>query len=176
MDPSTLLYFGLELHRLQGGETGAAGLGDSLELIEAGGLSLAPFDGPALQPVLGLRRGHLDLSLAPGLAGSVSRARSSDGREAAVSALGWKLQARAAWTGGPALAGLDLGVSGAQAWSQGSTAAEAPLQVELAPAFGLRAPLGEHLELTPRARVPIRLAGSDLEFGLGGALLLAWRS
>mgnify|MGYP000880807096 CR=1 FL=1 len=174
MDPASLLFVGLELSRLSGGETGAATLGDSLEAIEAGGLALSPFEGPVLQPVIGWRSRRLALSLAPGLAGSSSTARSTDGREARVSTLSWKGEARAWVLAGPALVGLDLGLSGATASSQGEAVASAPLLLELAPTAGVRGALSEQLDLVPRLRLPVRVSEGATTWGLGGALMIEW--
>lgn len=174
MDPASLLFLGLELHRFSGGQTGAVTLGDSLEAIEAGGLSLPAYDGPVLQPVVGWRSRRVALSLAPGLAGSSQVAYSTDGREARVSTFSWKGEARAWVLAGPAVVGLDLGLSGAQASTGGETVATAPLQIELAPTAGVRAALSEHLDLVPRLRVPVRLTEGTSTWGLAGALMLEW--
>lgn len=174
MDPVSLLLLGLELRRFAPADDAAASLGDSLEVIEAGGLSLSPYDGPAVQPVLGWRSRRLTLSLAPGLAGSRSTATSSDGREATVRTLLWRGEARAWVHAGPALFGLDAGLSGGGARTGGASVATAPTQLELAPTGGVRAALAPTLDLVARARYPVRLAGDQLEHGLSGALLVEW--
>ncbi|NOY25527.1 MAG: hypothetical protein GXP62_06605 [Oligoflexia bacterium] len=175
MDPVSLLVLGLELQRFPASDSSAASLGDSLEVIEAGGLSLAPYQGPALQPVIGWRSRKLMLSLAPGLAGGSSVATSSDGRQARVSTLQWREQARAWYLAGPVVLGLDVAVSGGSATTGGTTVATAPLGLELGPTAGVRVPLGHQLELAGRARWPVWLAGDQLSQGLSGALMLSWQ-
>lgn len=174
MDPVSLLILGLELRRFAPADDAAASLGDSLEVIEAGGLSLSPYDGPALQPVVGWRSRRLTLALAPGLAGSGSVASSADGREERVRVLQWRGEARAWVHAGPALFGLDGGLSGGSATAAGETVATAPLAVELGPTAGIRAPVGAHFDLVARARWPVRLAEGDVAHGLSGAFLLEW--
>jgi len=129
MVPLSLFVLGLELRRFPATDDAAASLGDSLEVIEGGGLSLAPYQGPALQPLVGWRSRHVELTLAPALAGQGHDATSSDGRSQRVRTLQWRAEGRAWGRFGPALAGLDLGVSGGSASTGGATVATAPVQL-----------------------------------------------
>ena len=174
MDPVSLFVLGLELTRFPGADDSAASLGDSLEVIEAGGLSLAPYRGPALQPVFGWRSRHVELTLAPGLAGRAQDASSSDGRTVRVHTLEYRGEVRGWGRFGPALAGLDVGVSGGRGTAGGKTVATAPVQLELAPTGGVHTALGDHLDLSLRARWPIRISQGALEQGLSGAVSLEW--
>lgn len=174
MEPLSLFLLGLELRRFAPADDAAASLGDSLEVVEAGGLSLAPYEGPALQPVVGWRSGRVALSLAPGLAVHSSTAWAADGREARVQTVQWRTEARAWLLFDPALAGLDLGVSGGSATSGGATVAQAPLALEVAPTAGVRVDLHPSLDLVLRGRLPVRVADDALDVGLAGALGIEW--
>ncbi|RME23074.1 MAG: hypothetical protein D6798_14300 [Deltaproteobacteria bacterium] len=174
MDPVSLLVMGVELQRFAPADDPAASLGDSLEIIEAGGLSLAPYDGPALQPVVGWRSRHLSLTLAPGLAAHAGTATSADGREARVTTVQWRAEGRAWWLAGPLLAGLDVGLSGGGGRSGGVQVAEAPLAVSVAPTAGVLVGLGDAFDLSLRARYPVRFVDTAVDHGLSGAVALMW--
>ncbi len=174
MDPVSLFIAGLELQRFAPADDAAASLGDSLEVVEAGGLSLAPYQGPALQPFVGWRSRHLSLTLAPGLAAHANTATSADGRQARVTTLQWRAEGRAWFLGGPFLAGLDLGVSGGSGHSGGAKVAEAPLALSVGPTAGVQVGLGDAFDLSLRARYPVQVAADSLDHGLSGAVALQW--
>lgn len=175
MDPASFILVGLELRRFAPADDAAAALGENLDVIEAGGLSLDPYQGPALQPVLGWRNQRVALSLAPGLAVHAAQAQSADGREARVVTVQWRAEARGWLLAGPGLGGLDLAVSGGSARTGGATVAQAPLQVQLAPTGGVHLELLPALDLQLRARLPVSLSQGQLDLGVGGAVGLTWQ-
>lgn len=175
MSPLALWLLGLELTRFAPADDPADALAASLSAVEAGGWSLAPYAGPALQPLLGVQRGRLSLALAPGLALSGADALGADGRTARLRTWQGRLGLEPHLHFGHGLAGLDLAVAGGGASLDGEPLASAPLTVELAPTAGVRAALSPSLTLDLRARWRVSWGAGALEQGLGGALSLIWR-
>ncbi len=170
-----LWLFALELSRFAPADDTADALSGSLSAIEAGGWELSPYEGPALQPEIGLGLGRVDLWLMPAASFRREQATSEDGREATLRASALRLGARADLHLGVLRLGLLAAASGARATLDGELVARADTALELAPSLGVFAPLSASWTLGARASWPLVLAGADLTHGLSGALALEWR-
>lgn len=173
MDPRLLL--GLQLTRFAPSDDAADALAGSLTAIEAGGYTLSPYQGPALQPLVGLSLPRLELALEPAVALRREQATAADGREDAVRVLAVRVGAMALACFGPGRAGLELAWADGVATLGGATIASSTSQLEVTPTLGVAAPLTERLELGLRARWPVTVQGPELSQSLGGALTLIWR-
>ena len=94
MNPTALaLVLGLEF-----GPTGAfsdgSELSGSLDAIESGAWSLAPYPGPLLQPYVSRAFGRTRVGLAPAARWSQVSATAVDGREGTVKVLQWATEGR----------------------------------------------------------------------------------
>jgi hypothetical protein len=170
MDAALLLLLGLEVDRFAGQDDAADALTASLEALESGGWSLSPYQGPAIQPYLGLRGARWQAQLAPAVAFREGQAESVDGRSQSVRTVQAALEASAQWTPGLGFAGLDLGVSGGRARLDGQTIATGAPTLRLGPTAGLRVALHDHVDLVGRARYLVEVGGDGVAHGLGGAL------
>lgn len=175
MASAPIWLFGLELTRFAPADDGADALAGSLTAIEAGGWTLSPYEGPALQPLVGLGLGRWELALAPAAALRRERAETADGREATLRSAALRLGLRLQAGLGPLALGLEGAVSDAWATLDGEAVAGADTRVELGPSLGVRAPLSERWTLGARARWPVAVTGTDITQDLSGALSLEWR-
>ncbi len=176
MTPTTLLILGLELTRFAANDDNADALGGSLDALQSGGWTLSPYEGPALQPMIAVRRGALELGLAPALASRSETASSADGREGTVRVVQYRVEGRVRYVHDPWFIGLDGAWSDGSATLDGDPLAQGTGVGQLGPTAGVRAPLAQHLDLSLRARWPVRLQAGVLSHGLGGALALEWHS
>ena len=172
MDVALLLLLGLEVDRFAGDDDSADALTSSLEALESGGWSLSPYQGPAIQPYVGLRGARWQVQLAPALALRSGDAESSAGRGEPVRTTQGALELSGQWTPNLWFLGLDAGISGGVARLNGATIAQGAPTIELGPTAGMRVPLHDHLDLVGRARWRVLVSGGDLSQGLGGALAL----
>lgn len=173
MELLSLWLLGAEVTRFAPTDDVDAVLG-SLSGVQSGSFSLSPYVGPAIQPYLAMRRGGLELGVAPALSMSRAEAADGDGSTATAGVLQWRGELRVRWCGEVALAGLDGAISGGRATLDGEPLAESPRVVTLAPTLGARAPLSDRLGLVGRARLPVSLSAGSTSAGLGGALSLEW--
>ena len=173
MDPRLLL--GLQLTRFAPSDDAADALAGSLTAIEAGGYALSPYEGPALEPLIGLSLPHLDLALAPAAALRREQATAADGRDDTVAVVQVRVGALALYRFGPGRAGLEAGWSDGTARLGGEAIASSTSQIELIPTLGIAAPLTEAFELGLRARWTVIVAGPEISQSLGGALTVTWR-
>ena len=172
--PAWLL--GLELTRFAPADDTADALAASLSAIEAGGFSLSPYDGPALQPYAGLAYGALALELAPGAAFHSATATSADGREAAVRTAAARVALRARYSLGAARVGVDAAWASSRATADADLVAAGPTSWELGPTAGLAAPITARLDVIGRVRWPVVWSEGALDHGLSGALALEWHA
>ena len=170
----TLWLFGIEVTRLAPADEADAVLG-SLASAQSGSVALSPYDGPALQPYGALRRGRLELGLAPGVSVRRDVSAAGDGSSAAAAVVQWRGELRARWAGEVGLTGLDASLSGGRATLEGELLTTGPTVLTLAPTLGARAALGEHLGVVGRLRVPVRLSSGSTIASLGGGLALEWQ-
>lgn len=167
---------GIELFRFAPADDPADALASSLSAIEAGGWSLSPYTGPALQPYAGLRLGHFTAILAPAAAFRREAATTASGREGTVRTAQARLGLRVQGEIGPAIFGVEGAGSGGRATLDGEELATGTTTLELGPTVGFLAPLGEHLLVGARARWLVVGSEGALSQGLSGALSLEWRS
>lgn len=172
MDVALLLLLGLEVDRFAGADDSADALTSSLEALEAGGWSLSPYQGPAIQPYVGLRGERWQVQLAPAIAMARADAASSDGRTERLRTTQAALELSAQWTPDLWFLGVDAGVSGGRARLDGATIAEGAPVIELGPTAGMRVPLHPNVDLVGRARWRVQASGGDLSQGLGGAVAI----
>jgi hypothetical protein len=172
MNATTLMLLGVELAHL-GGASSLSGVGSSLDVLEAGGWTLAPYEGPALQPTIGLARGPLRLSLAPGFRFHRAQVSAVDGRTGTAVATQWRIGARA-WWGDTLFGGVDGAMSGGGVSLDGAAVAEGTPGVEFGPTMGVRRALVEGLDLVGRVRWTWRKLGDSTDHGLGAAVSLEW--
>lgn len=173
---SPLWLFGLELTRFAPADDAADALASSLTAIEAGGWTLSPYAGPALQPYAGLVLGRLELALAPSAAFRRERASTAEGREAMLRTAAVRVGARAAWRAGPAQVGLEFALSDGLATLDREPLVQGDTTLAIGPTLGFVAPLSDAWHLSARARWPVTVTGQDLSHGLTGALGLEWRA
>lgn len=166
---------GLEVTRFAPADDQADALSASLSTVEAGGWTLSPYEGPALQPYLGFSRGPWRLDLAPALAFRQATATSAEGREAAVRTLEARAQLRAGHTWGPLELDLEAAWSGGRATVDGTEVGTSGSLWTVGPALGLGGDLGEHLRLVGRARLPVGLSADGFSVATGGSVALEWR-
>lgn len=171
--PAPALLLGLELCRLSSDQADA--LGTSLSAIEAGGWALSVYEGPALQPLVGLGLGPVELALAPALVTRREVATSSDGREGTLRVLQGRVGVRALFAQGPARLGLDAAWSSGRATLDGDPVASGTPALELGPTLGLNLPVAAAWSLTTRARYPFLLREGSFSGGVDGAVSLDWR-
>lgn len=173
MDPRLLL--GLQLTRFAPSDDAADALSGSLTALESGAYALSPYEGPALQPLVGLSLGAFDLALAPAAATRREQATTAGGRADTVRVLQLRVGAQALYRFGPGRAGLEVAWSDGTATLGGEKVASSTSTLELTPTLGVAAPLSEVWELGIRARWPVTIEGPELAQSLGGALTLTWR-
>jgi hypothetical protein len=169
----SLWLLGMEVTRFAPSDDTDAVLG-SLSGVQSGSFSLSPYVGPAIQPYLTMRRGGLELGIAPALSVSRTEATDGDGATATAGVVQWRGELRARWCGEFALAGVDGAISGGRATLDGEPLADGPRVVTIAPTFGARASLSEHLGVVGRARLPVLMSAGSTTAGLGGAVSLEW--
>lgn len=172
---STVWLLGLELTRFAPSDGANTVVGGSLDVVEAGGFSLAPYAGPALQPYLGMRAGWFQVELAPGAAWRSDTLSGTGGREAQLQVFQWRTELRLRYTQDRWFTGVDAGMSGGRAHIEGTTVAEAAGTTSVGPTFGLRAPLAKTLDLSGRVRWLVAASPGSLQHGPGGAVALEWR-
>jgi hypothetical protein len=170
MDVALLLLLGFEVDRFAGEDDSADALTSSLEALEGGGWSLSPYQGPAIQPYVGLRGDRWQVQLAAGIATHHADASSSDGRTERLRTTQGALELSAQLTPGLWLVGLDAGVSGGRARLDGSTIATGAPFIGVGPTVGMRVPVHPNVDLVGRARWQVQASDGDLSSGLGGAL------
>ena len=173
MELLSLWLLGAEVTRFSPSDDVDAVIG-SLTGIQSGSFSLSPYVGPAIQPYLSMRRGTLELGIAPALSLSRTEAAAGDGSTATAGVVQWRGELRVRWCGEIALAGIDGAISGGQATLDGELLAESPQVLTLAPTVGARAQLSERLGLVGRARLPVSLSAGSTSAGIGGELSLEW--
>lgn len=171
-----LWLVGLELTRFSPADDPADALASSLSAVEAGGWTLSPYTGPAIQPELGFKLGHVAAILSPAAAFRRETAETASGREGTVRTVQARAELRVQGELGPALFGVEGGWSGGRATLDGADLAAGNTSLELGATAGFLVPLGEHLVVSGRARW--LFVGSDgaLSSGLSGAVGLEWRS
>lgn len=170
-----LWLFGLELTRFAPADDAADALAGSLTAIEAGGWTLSPYEGPAIQPYAGLDLGNFELLLAPSAAFRRERAEAEEGREAMLRTAAFRVGARASWAPGPFRLGMEIALSDGLATLDREPLINGDTTLELGPTLGFVAPLSESWYLGARARWPFELTGQDITQGLTGAVALEWR-
>lgn len=173
MELLTLWLLGMEITRFAPADDADAVLG-SLASAQSGSVALSPYEGPALQPYAALRRGHLELGVAPGLSMRQDVAVEGDGSTASAAVLQWRGEVRARWVGELGLAGLDASLSGGRASLDGVVLTTGPTVLTLSPTLGARAALSERLGAVGRVRVPVRMSAGSTTAALGGGLALEW--
>ncbi len=173
MELMSLWMLGIEVTRFSPSDDVDAVLG-SLAGVQSGSFTLSPYVGPAIQPYLALRRGALELGLAPGVSLSRAEASDGDGSTAVAGVLQWRGELRAWWCGEVGLVGLDAAVSGGRATLDGEPLAEGTPALTLAPTLGARAAVAERLSVVGRLRLPVTLSAGDTTAGTGGAVSLEW--
>lgn len=173
MELLTLWLLGVEVTRFAPSDEADVVVG-SLASAQAGSLMLSPYEGPVLQPYGTLRRGHLELGVAPGLSIRRDTAAAGDGSTATASVAQWRGELRARWAGEVWLAGLDVALSGGRAALDGEVLTQGPSVLTLAPTAGGRAALAEHLDAVGRVRLPVRLSSGSIAATLGGGIALEW--
>ena len=174
MDLLTLWLLGVEVTRFAPSDEADAVLG-SLASAQSGSVALSPYEGPALQPYGALRRGRLELGLAPGISVRRDVSISGDGRTAAAAVVQWRGELRARWAGEVGLAGIDASLSGGRALLDGEVLTTGPTVLTLSPTLGARAALSERLGAVGRLRVPVRMSSGSTTASLGGGLALEWQ-
>ena len=173
MELLTLWLLGMEVTRFAASDEADAVLG-SLASAQSGSVSLSPYEGPALQPYGALRRGHLELGVAPGLTLRRDVAAAGDGRTATASVVQWRGELRARWSAEIVLVGLDAALSGGRAALDGEVLSTGPTVLTLSPTLGARAAISDRLGAVGRLRAPVRLSEGTTSASLGGALALEW--
>ena len=171
-----LWLVGLELTRFAPADDPADALASSLSAVEAGGWTLSPYTGPALQPYAGFKLGHVAAILAPAAAFRRETAVTPSGRDGTVRTMQARADLRVQVELGPALLGVEGGWSGGKATLDGDTLAVGDTSIEVGPTAGVLVPLTGHLVLGARARWLLVGSDGELTDGLSGALALEWRS
>lgn len=173
MDPALLL--GLQLTRFAPSDDAADALSGSLTALESGGYALSTYEGPALQPLLGLHLGRLDLAIEPAIATRREQATTAEGRADTVRVLQLRVGAQGLYRFGPGRGGLELAWSDGKATLGGEQVASSTSAMEVAPLLGVAVPVAQGLELGLYGRWPVRIQGPEISQSLSGALSLTWR-
>jgi hypothetical protein len=177
MNPTVLaLVLGLEFGP-SGTNPESTDLSASLDAIESGGWSLAPYTGPVLKPYVVRSFGRLRLGLAPAVRWSQQTATALDGREGTVKTLQWAAEGRVWWQ--PSLErgwmlGVDGGHSDGSATLEGEEVAAGTPRTHLHPSVGHIGALSEHWSLVGRALWVVSWTGESMNHGPGGALAVEW--
>ena len=170
MNPSLHFILGMEVLRFAPSDSSASALESSLNVLQAGVAELPVYQGPAIQPYVGLRGGNLRFALAPAVSIRSSEVASVDRRSESLRVVQWRVDGRLWWQSESWLAGADLGYAAGHAKLGSEEIAEALGQWNLAPTFGWSHSLESGLSLIGRARWPVRWSPDGVEHGLGGAI------